>query len=395
MVFVCQLMLTRYISLLKMLYNFLNWRFLMVIIALAIVGVSIYFTNQMALNIANQERNSVQVFALALENIADLENKDNKLAFTIIQSNLNIPVIITDGSNNIVDHKNVIDVQKSVEPSTDYLNKRLQAYRKAHTPILSGPQKIYYGESKLLERLKYFPYVLLTIISLFLIIMYIAYHTANKSLQNRVWVGLSKETAHQLGTPLMSLVGWLEYLKLKGHNTEVAEMEKDIDRLKLIADRFSKIGSVPQLSEENIVASLENVINYMRMRSPQKITITFNPNNKTYVPCMLNAPLFEWVIENLIRNSLDAMDGDGKIDINLLSTPSEITIDVSDTGKGIPATLHKKIFRPGFSTKKRGWGLGLSLAKRIITKYHRGSIAIYKSDSINGTTFRIKIHTAS
>jgi nitrogen-specific signal transduction histidine kinase len=361
----------------------------MALLAISIVALSIYFTNNMAQNIALQERNSVQIFALAQESIADIENKDNKLAFTIIQSNINIPVIITDSLDNILDTKNI----KLVDSAN--LKLYMAEFKSANLPILSGPQKIYYGQSKLLERLKYFPYVLLTIVSLFLTIMFVAYNTANKALQNRVWVGLSKETAHQLGTPIMSLVGWLEYLKLKGHTMEVAEMEKDIDRLKLIADRFSKIGSVPQLSEENIVDKLENVIGYMRMRSPQKVEINFEANQKTYVPCMLNAPLFEWVIENLIRNSLDAMDGAGKIGIELQSTPTEIIVDVSDTGKGVPQNLHNKVFKPGFSTKKRGWGLGLSLAKRIITKYHRGNIYILKSDAVHGTTFRIKLHTAN
>jgi signal transduction histidine kinase len=372
-----------------MFYKFLNWRFLMVLIAMAIVGLSIYFTNLMANNIATQERNSVQIFALAQESIADIENKDNKLAFTIIQSNVNIPVIITDSLDKILDSKNI----KKADIVS--LKNLLQQFMISHDPILSGPQRIYYGESKLLERLKYFPYMLLAIITLFLSIVYIAYNTANKAMQNRVWVGLSKETAHQLGTPLMSLIGWMEYLKLKGHTTEVAEMEKDIDRLKLIADRFSKIGSVPQLVEENIVERMENVLDYMRKRSPQKVEINFDANNKTYVPCMLNAPLFEWVIENLIRNSLDAMEGEGKINIRMQNSPTEIIIDVSDTGKGIPKKIQKRIFKPGFSTKKRGWGLGLSLAKRIITKYHRGNIFIVKSDPEFGTTFRIQIHTAS
>ncbi len=370
-------------------YTLANWRFLMVLVAIAIVGFCIYFTNKMAQNIAMQERASVEVFAIAQESIADIENADNKLAFTIIQNNVNIPVIITDSLGKILDSKNLEDADMK------RIDKVLTRFRLLHEPIVSGPQKIYFGESKLLENLKYFPYLLMAIISVFLSVVYIAYHTANKSIQNRVWVGLSKETAHQLGTPLMSLVGWLEYLKLNGQTQGVEEMEKDVNRLQLVADRFSKIGSVPQLKEENIIESLQNIVEYMRKRVPKNVQIIFDSNDKEYMPCMLNAPLFEWVIENLIRNSLDAMQGQGEIILKVRSTPSEITIDLSDTGKGISKQQHKKIFKPGFSTKQRGWGLGLSLAKRIVSKYHRGSIEVLKSELNVGTTFRIVLHTAS
>jgi signal transduction histidine kinase len=210
-------------------------------------------------------------------------------------------------------------------------------------------------------------------------------------LQNQVWVGLSKETAHQLGTPLSSIEGWMELLKeTDGGNEAVIEMQKDLDRLKLVADRFSKVGSAPQLKEENLVTRLQEIVDYMQKRSPQKVTIALHCKDND-VAVNMSGPLFDWVMENLIRNALDAMGGHGRIDVTVTNHPQQVWVDVQDTGKGIPGYQMKKVFAPGFTTKKRGWGLGLSLSRRIIEKYHHGSIFVKQSEVGKGTTFRIII----
>jgi signal transduction histidine kinase len=300
-------------------------------------------------------------------------------------------MIITDAGGKIIDSKNIDtrntkDVQK-------LLKQKLEQFKGDHPPIeldyQLGKNYIYYGESFLLTRLRYFPYVQLTIIVLFLLVVLIALSTAHRSMQNQVWVGLSKETAHQLGTPLTSIEAWMELLKEHDVNDEaVTEMQKDLDRLKLVADRFSKVGSSPQLVEENLVDRLQNMVDYMQKRAPQKVTISLQAN-KREIPVNISGPLFDWVIENLIRNALDAMAGKGAIEVRVLDQPHTIYIDVCDTGKGIPKHQVKKIFNPGYTTKKRGWGLGLSLSKRIIEKYHHGSLFVKHSEVDKGTTFRI------
>jgi Flp pilus assembly pilin Flp len=376
--------------------QFFSWRLLMVLIALAIVSYSVYFTNQLAQKIAIEETKRIKTYASAIEYISKVESNDFSFQMEIIDSNKTIPVILVDNKNNIIDHRNVLQngAEAANFSSTDSaeLKKSLAAYKKMHTPIiiaLQEPQYIYYGESYVLKKLKYFPFILFGVIAVFLSIVFIAFNSANKSMQNRVWVGMSKETAHQLGTPLMSLIGWLEYLKMNGQASIAAEMERDVDRLQLIAERFSKIGSTPQLEETDILLRLKNVVEYMRRRSPQKVVITLNDHCEKEIPIMLNGPLFDWVIENLIRNSLDAMQGKGTINIDIINRPAEVVIDLTDSGKGIANSQFKKVFKPGFTTKKRGWGLGLSLAKRIVTKYHHGHIMVLKSEANVATTFRI------
>jgi signal transduction histidine kinase len=374
-----------------------NWRFLMVLIALSIVGYGIYFTNALAKNIAIEETNRIKTYAAAVESVSlSAPTADINFQLDMIASNKSIPIILTDGQGKILDSRCLVksknDSIEEAQLSTEKLNEYLTTFKKLHQPIkvaLPNPQFVYYGESEVLRKLRFFPIVLFGIIAVFMIIVLIAYNSANQSLQNRVWVGMSKETAHQLGTPLMSMIGWLEYLRNTGQEMVANEMEKDVDRLKLIADRFSKIGSTPQLEEEDILIRLENVVAYMQRRSPKKVIITLDKNGETDVPIMLNGPLFDWVIENLIRNSLDAMQDEGTIHVALVNKPAEVVIDVTDSGKGMPASQMKKVFRPGFTTKKRGWGLGLSLAKRIVTKYHHGHITVLKSEINVGTTFRI------
>jgi signal transduction histidine kinase len=249
---------------------------------------------------------------------------------------------------------------------------------------------IFYEESSLLKQLKYFPYVQFTAIGIFLLIAYSLFSTARRSEQNQVWVGMSKETAHQLGTPISSLMAWIELLKAKQVDESIViELKRDVERLNTIAERFSKIGSEPKLENENIIIVLESFIEYMKKRSSKNIRFEIKSSLKENTTAKLNIPLFEWVIENLCKNAIDAMDGKGKIEIEVFESEKNIIIDFSDTGKGIPKGKLKTVFEPGFTTKKRGWGLGLSLCKRIIENYHNGKIFVKKSDANSGTTFRL------
>ena len=375
--------------------QYLNWKTFLSLIALLIVGASLYYTSQLAEKLALEEKKKVEEVANAIKtlsnpNISNLQ--ETTFASNIITQNNTIPLIITDEKGGIIDTKN-LDTVHSLVPIKNLVTEKLQEFKKAHRPIEAdygtGKNYIYYGESYLLIQLRYFPYVQLTIIVLFLIVVLLALSAANRSLQNQVWVGLSKETAHQLGTPLSSIEAWLELLREEAPESEaVVEMQKDLDRLKLVADRFSKVGSSPQLEEENLITRLDGIVGYMQKRSPSKVFITLH-TKESDVPVNISGPLFDWVMENLIRNALDAMGGTGKIDITVTNQPQQVWVDVQDSGKGIPAYQVKRVFTPGFTTKKRGWGLGLSLSRRIVEKYHHGSIFVKQSELGKGTTFRI------
>ena len=317
--------------------------------------------------------------------------QETAFAQNIIAENTSIPLIYTNEKGAIIDSRN-IDSTNSPNHNK-LLQAKLKEYKEIHEPIIAdwgtGKNYIYYGESYLLTQLRYFPYVQLAIIFLFLIVVIIALSASYRSLQNQVWVGLSKETAHQLGTPLSSMEGWLELMRdIDPQSEAAAEMQKDLDRLKLVADRFSKVGSEPKLEEENLVARLEEIVAYMQKRSPAKVMISLHVSEQN-IPVNISGPLFDWVMENLMRNALDAMEGKGAIDVTVTNQPQQVLIDVQDTGKGIPKHQVKKIFNPGFTTKKRGWGLGLSLSRRIIEKYHHSSIFVKHSEVGKGTTFRI------
>jgi signal transduction histidine kinase len=374
--------------------QYLNWKTYLALIALFIVGASIYYTNQLAGKLADEERKKVLELADALKTLSSPNNTNSQetaFAINIMAKNTTIPLITTDEHGNIKDNKNV---DSTFGVSRDkQLEEKLDGFRKMHPAIVSdygtGKDYVYYGESYLLTQLRYFPYVQLTIIVLFLVVVLLALNAAHRSLQNQVWVGLSKETAHQLGTPLSSIEAWLELLRDSDASHEaVVEMQKDLDRLKLVADRFSKVGSSPQPEEENLITRLDSMVEYMQKRSPKKVAITLHSELRD-VPVYISGPLFDWVMENLIRNALDAMAGTGNIDITVTNTPQQVYIDVADNGKGIPRHQVKKVFDPGFTTKKRGWGLGLSLARRIIVQYHHGSIFVKQSEPGKGTTFRI------
>ncbi len=370
--------------------QYLNWKTYLVLVALVIVSASLFYTNKLAGQLAAEERRKVEEIADALKTLSQPENNETAVAFNILEQNKTIPLIIADEKKRIKDMRN-LDTAQLNKPN--YALQELAKYEELHPPIEvdygTGKDYVYYGESFLLTQLRYFPYIQLAIIALFLLVVLIALNAAHRSLQNQVWVGLSKETAHQLGTPLSSIEGWLELLRDDEANPEaVAEMQKDLDRLKLVADRFGKVGSAPKLQQEDLVARLEAMVEYMQKRSPQKVKIKLHSAEKV-VNVLMSGALFDWVVENLIRNSLDAMAGAGTIDINVINGAQQVIVDVADSGKGIPSHQAKKVFTPGFTTKKRGWGLGLSLARRIIQTYHHGQIFVRSSEVGKGTTFRI------
>ncbi len=374
--------------------QYLNWKTYLTLIAVCIVAASLYYTNQLAAKLAVEERKEVERLVQGFVTINNAPpDQDVTFVSKVISDNTTIPLIITDEEGVIIDYKN-IDTSKANDGQA-YLQKTYRDLKSLRVPLVSdlgfglGRNYVYYGESYLLTQLRYYPYIQLGIIILFLLVVIIAISSAHKSIQDQVWVGLSKETAHQLGTPLSSIEGWLELLKENEDNKDaVAEMQKDLDRLKLVADRFGKVGSVPNMEEENLIVRLENMVSYMQNRAPNRVTITLKTDEQE-VLANIYGPLWDWVIENLIRNALDAMEGKGEIDIQVTNTPQQIFVDVQDNGKGMPKHQIKKIFNPGFTTKKRGWGLGLSLSKRIIQEYHHGSIFVKQSEVGKGTTFRI------
>ncbi|MBL7754007.1 MAG: HAMP domain-containing histidine kinase [Chitinophagaceae bacterium] len=373
-----------------MLKTYLNWKMFLVVVAVFIAVISLYYANNLTKKLAIEERKKVQAMGLAFEEILQSKEGDiYNLASSLISENTTIPVIFADKNGNILDSKNIDSVNNKV-----LMREKLLELKKSHEPIEYAVnsrerQFIYYGESELLTQLRYFPYVLLVILFLFLIIVASFINSTGRQMQDRVWVGMSKETAHQLGTPLTSLVAWIEYLKeSEVEKPALIEMQKDVARLQLIADRFSKIGSVPQLEEEFLLDHLQAIVEYMQKRASRNVKFSIH-SNKPDVLVVISGPLFDWVIENLIRNALDAMDGQGSISIHVMDEITRTKIDITDTGKGIAPKNIRKVFKPGFSTKKRGWGLGLSLSKRIISEYHHGELFVKRSEPGKGTTFRI------
>jgi two-component sensor histidine kinase len=311
----------------------------------------------------------------------------------VVLNSASVPVIITDNTmKNVIESGNI--PKKKMEDSA-FVTHTIKSMAAQNTPIRInladlGVRYIFYQDSSLLTQLKYYPYVQLGVIGIFLFIAYLLFSYARKSEQNQVWVGMAKETAHQLGTPLSSMVAWMELLKLKGLDREtIGEIEKDVQRLETITDRFSKIGSSARLEKMNVVKVVHDSVNYIRSRTSQKVLFTVNPPSTSDITIPINLHLFEWVIENLCKNAIDAMEGSGALDIEISEDTDHIHIDVSDTGKGIPKSRFKTIFHPGFTSKTRGWGLGLTLSKRIIENYHSGKIFVRSSTLGKGTIFRI------
>lgn len=365
----------------------------MSVFALCIVLASVWYSNQLARDLAEREKKEAELWANAYRNIfLSGEDENVNFEFDVIRLNESVPLILTDQDGKVLQVRN-IDSTKAANP--EYITGRLQKMKAGNPPVVielgqGMNHYIYYDESTFITRLRLFPYVQLGIISAFLLFAYVLFSTARASEQNQLWVGMAKETAHQLGTPISSLSAWLEILKEKKHDAETKEaldeIEKDIGRLELVADRFSKIGSSPELKPEDLKPILEKSLGYIRKRSSELVTLGLQADDG--VKANLNIPLFEWVIENLLKNALDAMGGKGSIMIMASANEGQVIIDVKDTGKGIPKSNFNTVFQPGYSTKKRGWGLGLALSKRIIEQYHKGKIFV-KESSPGGTTFRI------
>jgi signal transduction histidine kinase len=378
-----------------MLRQLFNLRSALALIAVAIVTGTIFYSNFLSKKIEVEEREKISQWVEANKFIASAPaNVDITLASEIQQKNTDIPIIWTNENDSIIDSRN-IDTSE-IKSSKNFLKKKLKEFKSAHPPIVLQlskepyvADKYYYGDSKLLKQIRYFPIIQLMIVALFIFITFYAISVRNKSTQNQVWAGMAKETAHQLGTPISSLQGWVEMLKERDNDAVIStEMEKDVNRLKLISDRFGKIGSTPKLEEHNVTEQVEKMVAYIKRRSTEKVTfIVDKPEEK--VIAKISGPLFDWVIENLLKNALDAINGKGTINIKIKNPASRVILDITDTGKGICKQNIRKIFKPGFTTKKRGWGLGLSLAKRIIEKYHSGQLFVKSSETGKGTTFRI------
>lgn len=380
-----------------MIKRYFNWRNLLAIAAICIIGGTVLYSRYLAQKIEREERQRIEEWVNANKLLQNTDVSDAiNLSTLIITNNEDIPLILTNNNDSIIEPRN-LDSNK-ILTDRSYLTEQLSAFRKLHTPIIWQVSqkpvvnyKVYYGNSDLLDEVKYYPIVQLIVVSLFIIIFLVLIATQNKSTQNQVWAGLAKETAHQMGTPLTSLQGWVELLKeMPGNENIVREMEKDVERLKLVSDRFGKIGSTPQLIETNLTQEVERMKEYMRRRASGKIEILFN-SPKDDVIALISPPLFDWVLENLMKNALDAMEGKGRLVINLSETADSSIIDITDTGKGIHPANIKKVFNPGFTTKKRGWGLGLTLSKRIVEQYHRGELFVKHSEPGKGTTFRIVV----
>jgi hypothetical protein len=375
--------------------KFIGWKFVLVTTAVIIIVGTIWYVSSLASKIEEEETRKVATWVAANRELLQASDETNiNLAAEIITNNTSIPVIITNKKGDIIDSRNLDAANIASDPH--YVKEQLDIFRKQHPPFImevDGKSNlynyIYYGDSLILKQVRYYPYIQLVVVAFFIFLVLIALSSTNRATQNLVWVGMAKETAHQLGTPLSSIEAWIELLnESEGNEMMATELRKDVDRLKLITERFSKIGSVPQLEEKDVIQQVEAMMVYIRKRAPQKVIFTMH-TQENEIPAMISPSLFDWVIENLLKNALDSMEGKGAIDIYIESYPAHIIIDITDTGKGIPKANFEKVFKPGFSTKKRGWGLGLSLAKRIIEDYHKGRLTVKSSELNKGTTFRV------
>ena len=371
-----------------------RWKQILLLAAILIGVGSLWYTNLLVDEIQETERQKVELWAEAIRilNSADFET-DLAFPFFVIERNTHIPVILTDSEGNILNHKN-LDSTRVQDPS--YLQRQLEHARIENDSLAINLgndeyQYIFYRDSIVLRKLIFFPYVQLGVIMLFILVSYIAFSVSRKAEQNEVWTGMSKETAHQLGTPISSLMGWMELLEeSKLEPSTVREMKKDASRLEKITDRFSKIGSKPTLKETDLNRILSSSLEYIKSRGSERIEYLLDVPQKSFM-ARINETLFEWVIENLCKNAVDAIQGDGKVILHAVETEKNVIVDVEDTGKGIPKSRFRTIFKPGYTTKRRGWGLGLSLSKRIIESYHHGKIFVLSSDPYKSTVIRISL----
>jgi signal transduction histidine kinase len=368
------------------------WKFILIIMAIMIGIGSLYYTNRLVKNLADEESKKIELWAEAtrLLGSSETDNQDFGFLLQVIQNNSTIPVILTDSSDHIISYRN-LDSIKALDSA--YLNIELHQMQENGKRITievgkNNKNYVYYKESYLLYQLRIYPYIQLGVIILFVIVAYFAFSSSRKAEQNQVWIGLTKETAHQLGTPTSSLMALTEILKEKNEDEEIVlELQNDVERLATITERFSKVGSKPALTEANISEIIREVLKYLRKRTPNSIQFVESYDDLLFAK--VSKTLFAWVIENVCKNAVDAIEGNGSIQVVANKTKNKVVIDITDSGKGIPKSKYKTIFKPGYTTKARGWGLGLSLAKRIIEDYHKGKIFTLTSEVGKGTTIRI------
>ena len=372
-------------------------KYVFIFAAILIAIVSVVVSDTLIKDMAREEREKIEVWAEATRVVTSEDPSLNmNLILKIIQGNTTIPVMLCNEKDSVLTYKNIELPEENVEA---FLNEKVKELKSKNSPIVVDMedgtfQYLYYDDSTNLKRLLVYPYAQLSVVAVFILIAFLALASTKKAEQNKVWVGLSKETAHQLGTPISSLIAWLEYLKTKDVDISlIEEMDKDVKRLETIAERFSKIGSNPEPVPVDICESVRAAIGYMSTRISSKVKIHLNLPDYA-VPVLMNSSLFAWVIENLTKNAVDAMEGQGEIIVSLEEKSGKVKIDVTDTGKGIMKSKFKTVFNPGYTTKKRGWGLGLSLVKRIIESYHGGKIYVKWSELGKGTTFRIELRRA-
>jgi len=386
-----------------------KWKFALLGFAIIIGISSLFVTNRLVKELKAEEKKKIELWAHATKHLVSITGEgDYSLAIKVISENSNIPVILVDACDSILewrnfDHKTKLDsffirigLNSEQKITKSYLRKELELIREVEDEpieikIPGDMQWIYYKDSALLSRLRYYPVYQLGFISLFMFIAYFTFSASKKSEQNQVWAGMAKEAAHQLGTPLSSLMAWVELLKSKVETKDmVLEMEKDIIRLETITDRFSKIGSKPTLEDTNIVEVVKKATNYLNSRLPDKVNIQIE-SGETEILVPVSRVLLHWVIENICKNAVDAMKGNGEIEVGLIEENAHISINISDNGEGINRSIIKNIFKPGVTSKKRGWGLGLSLSKRIVEEYHKGNLFVMQSEKGVGTTFTIRL----
>ncbi|WP_026063441.1 sensor histidine kinase [Pedobacter arcticus] len=384
-----------------------RWKYFLLIGAVFIATTSLWYTDLLVRGISKSERTRAEVWSQSFKKMFETDNEEMMNYLFTVKDSLIVPAIVTDDKDSIITYTALdttktyykIDTDRKYDPQ--YFLRQLKSMKAQHEAIpieMNGNVKyVYYKDSFLLTQLRIFPYIQLTIIALFLMTAYLIFSSSRRREQNQVWVGLAKETAHQLGTPISSLMAWIELLKSKFDAEEdplILQMENDMKRLEIVADRFSKIGSMPILTSHSVYETIKDYVDYFSVRVSDKIS--FEVNGDENQEALLNIPLFDWVIENILKNAVNAIGGEGKISVNIIENiaKEQIFVDITDTGKGIPRSKFDAIFQPGFTTRKRGWGLGLSLTKRIIENYHKGHIFVKESEIGKGTTFRIIIKSS-
>nr|WP_067057918.1 HAMP domain-containing sensor histidine kinase [Mucilaginibacter sp. L294] len=389
-----------------------RWKYFLLAFAVVIASGSLFYTSYLVKNIARSERTRAQVWALSMKQLGDTYDNDFLSYVLAVRDSLVVPAIVTDAKGDFKFTRGLDSTKTFINLDKEDLKQRKQKYdlayfkdelaymKKQHAPIrltvINEPWLVYYKDSPLLTQLKMFPYIQLSVIAIFLMMAYTAFSSSRKSEQNQVWVGLAKETAHQLGTPISSLMAWIELIKDKFNAEDdplMAEMENDVKRLEIVADRFSKIGSKPKLEEHMVYDEVKAFVDYFKVRVSNKITFEMTGNRR--LTAGLNIPLFDWVLENLLKNAVNAIAETGSIKVQIHGSKQkkQIFIDITDTGKGIPRSKFDTVFQPGYTTRQRGWGLGLSLTKRIVENYHNGQVFVKDSEVGKGTTFRIVLKT--